>query len=130
MTKLYTELANIYYEMYQSLFDYEKEFEFYGNYLKKYNCRSILELGCGNGNLASHFLKSNYEYVGLDISYEMLEIARKNNPDVSFIQGDMRDLQINIKFDSIIIPGFTTGHFLNNLHIKKLELFIIILFNY
>ncbi|MFC1558642.1 class I SAM-dependent DNA methyltransferase [candidate division KSB1 bacterium] len=105
MTKLYTELANIYYEMYQSLFDYGKEFEFYSNYLNKYKCRSILELGCGNGILASYFLKSNYEYTGLDISYEMLEIARKNNPDINFIQGDMRDLQINEKFDAVIIPG-------------------------
>ena len=60
MSKLYSELAHVYYEMYLSLFDYEKEFNFYDNYLKKYKCKSILELGCGNGNLASYFLKSNY----------------------------------------------------------------------
>ena len=105
MTKLYSELAHVYHDMYQSLFDYKKEFIFYEKYLKKYNCKSVLDLGCGNGNLAPYFLDSNYNYTGLDLYAEMLEIARKNNPDAHFIQGDIRNLQLSEKFDAVIIPG-------------------------
>ena len=114
MSRLYTELADIYYEMYQSLIDYGKEFNFYNKYLKKFKCRSVLELGCGNGILASYLKKSDYEYTGLDISLEMLEIARKNHPDINFIQGDMRDLQLNAKFDAVIIPGRSFCHMTTN----------------
>ncbi len=35
MTKLYTELAKVYHEMYQNIFDYEKEFQFYDKISKK-----------------------------------------------------------------------------------------------
>ena len=39
MTQLYSKLANIYHEMYQHVFDYDKEFEFYDSILKKYNSK-------------------------------------------------------------------------------------------
>ncbi len=105
MTKLYSDLANVYYEMYQSLFDYEKEFALYDGLLQKYGCRSVLEVGCGNGKLAPLLLKAGYDYSGLDLYDEMLEIARRDNPGVLFMQGDMRDLRFDQEFDAIIIPG-------------------------
>lgn len=47
MTKLYTDLARVYHEMYQSIFDYHQEFQFWHGLLQKYGCRSVLEVGCG-----------------------------------------------------------------------------------
>ena len=64
MTKLYSQLAQVYHEMYQSIFDYKKEFQLYNRLLKKYKCKNILEIGCGSGNLAPFFLKAGYNYVG------------------------------------------------------------------
>ncbi len=105
MTKLYSELAQVYHEMYKSIFDYEKEFNFYHGLLRKYDRRSILEIGCGTGNLAPYFLKAGYEYSGLDLYDEMLQIARQNHPEARFVQGDMRDLHLPQTFDSVIITG-------------------------
>lgn len=105
MTKLYSELAQVYHEMYKSIFDYEQEFLFYEGFLKKYKSRDILEIGCGTGNLAPYFLKNGYEYSGLDLYNEMLQIARQNHPEASFVQGDMRDLHLARNYESIIITG-------------------------
>lgn len=68
MTELYSTLAGVYHEMYQHIFDYDKEFSFYDSILKKNNCSSVLEVGCGSGMLARRFLKSGYEYLGVDYS--------------------------------------------------------------
>ena len=55
---------------------------------------NILDLGCGNGEFA-HVLAVNGHcgfYLGLDFSYELLEIARErltNRHQFSFFQGDL-----------------------------------------
>lgn len=67
MTQLYSTLANVYHEMYQHIFDYDKEFQFYDVLLKTNNCNKILEIGCGSGMLARRFLKEGYDYLGLDV---------------------------------------------------------------
>lgn len=105
MTKLYSELAQAYHEMYQSIFDYEEEFSFYDAILKEYNCHKILELGCGSGNLARYFLRSGYNYTGIDLYDNMLEIASQVEPGAKFIQGDMRKLDFENEFDAVIIAG-------------------------
>ena len=43
------------------------------------NNRAILDLCCGAGQLARHFLDSGYHVTGIDLSEAMLEHARKNN---------------------------------------------------
>lgn len=105
MSKLYKQLARVYHEMYQFIFDYTKEFELYNNLLKKYKIQRILEVGCGSGNLASHFLSAGYNYTGFDLSFEMLEIAHEVEPGGTFIQGDMRQLSLDNTFDAILITG-------------------------
>src|SRR3989338_6818460 len=105
MTKLYTKLARVYHEMYQTIFDYKREFKFYDRILRKYKAKKILEIGCGTGNLARFFLKNGYDYTGLDFSKEMLKIAEEDESKASFIQGDMRNIKLKIKFDAILITG-------------------------
>ena len=105
MSKLYSELADIYHEMYQQIFNYKKEFKFYHNLLKINNCKSILEIGCGSGNLASYFLGKKYKYLGCDISKKMISIAKKVEPNADFITADMRNLKLKKKFDSIVVTG-------------------------
>ena len=119
MTKLYSKLAIVYHEMYQSIFDYKKEFQFYNKLLKKYKCKKILEIGCGSGNLAPFFLKSKYNYTGLDLFNEMLKIAREVEPKAKFIQGDMRNLKVNDKFDAIIITGRSFTYLIKNEDVIK-----------
>ena len=46
---------------------------------------SILDLGCGTGVLAEILYLSGHKVVGIDISPEMIELARKRVPECKFI---------------------------------------------
>ena len=113
MEKLYQELAEIYNIMYQSFIDYDEEFAYYNEFLKKYNARQILEIGCGSGNMAKRILANNYNYVGLDISLPMLSIAKKQLPFAVFIQADMRNFSVENKFDAALIIGRSLSYILS-----------------
>ncbi|MGA2532446.1 MAG: class I SAM-dependent methyltransferase [Candidatus Aminicenantales bacterium] len=112
--KLYTVLAAVYDEMYQSIFDYEKEFRLYDELLAKHGCRSVLEIGCGGGHLSSPLLQAGYRYAGLDLSADMLRIARRHHPGARFIRGDMRTFALGRTFDAVIITGRTFSHLVRN----------------
>jgi len=114
MTQLYSTLAEIYHEMYQHVFDYEKEFNFYDDLLKTNNCHTILELGCGSGMLARRFMANGYDYLGLDLYNEMLDIARREIPSDRFIQCDMRNLSFDQQFDAILITGRSLAYVIDN----------------
>jgi SAM-dependent methyltransferase len=114
MTQLYSTLANIYHEMYQHVFDYDREFEFYDTILKKNDCNKILEIGCGSGMLARRFIVNGYEYLGLDLFNEMLEIARLEVKTDKFIQCDMRNISFLKQFDAVLITGRSISYVIEN----------------
>jgi len=114
MTQLYSTLAHVYHEMYQHVFDYDKEFIFYDSILKKNGCKKILEVGCGSGMLARRFLKNSYDYLGLDLFDEMLNIARAEVKSEAFVQGDMRNLSYHQQFDSVLITGRSISYVTDN----------------
>ncbi len=114
MTQLYSTLANVYHDMYQHVFDYDKEFEFYDTILKQRNCNSILEVGCGTGMLARRFISKGYDYLGLDLFNEMLEIARLEVKSDKFIQCDMRNLKFIKQFDAVLITGRSISYVVDN----------------
>ena len=63
---------------------------------------SILELGCGTGNLLS-CLKPK-RGLGIDISAEMISIARYKFPELEFRVGDIETLEdLNEAFDFIVL---------------------------
>lgn len=89
--------------------------------IKRYNknVRSVLELGCGTGNNLLPFA-GNIELTGIDISEEMLKIARKKVPRCSFYRMDIREFSLDNKFDLIICLYDTLNHLLLFSDWKKL----------
>ena len=63
----------------------------------------MLHLGCGAGGHDYHF-KRHFSVTGVDLSEGMLEIARKRNPEIQYLQGDMRTINLDRKFDVVAIP--------------------------
>ncbi|MGA1821816.1 MAG: class I SAM-dependent DNA methyltransferase [Thermoplasmatota archaeon] len=110
MMRLYSDLALAYHEIYRSLFDYRGEFDYYHGKLKNLGCARILEIGCGTGHLASRLMEAGYDYTGFDLSPHMLEIARREIPDGSFILGDMRYIRSDEKYQAVLITGRTFIH--------------------
>lgn len=78
------------------------EFTLFKEHLGKPGVK-ILDLGCGNGRLA-HFIGETPNYLGIDISENLIKKAKKLNPNHKFEVGDMLDLDHLKKgsFDVII----------------------------
>ena len=53
----------------------------------------VIDLGCGTGVLAESLQRRSLfiEYLGVDISPKMLQIARAKVPSATFLQADLRD---------------------------------------
>ena len=64
--------------------------------------------------LARRFLNHGYEYLGLDLFNEMLDVARSEVKLDKFIQSDMRNLSFNQQFDSVLITGRSLAYVIEN----------------
>lgn len=51
---------------------------------------SVLDLGCGTGNLTLLFADRGCQVTGTDFSSEMLTLARRKLPSAAFLQADIR----------------------------------------
>jgi SAM-dependent methyltransferase len=82
--------------------------------------RTLLDLCCGTGQLAVHFLKAGYRVVGLDLSENMLNYARENtreyieNGQAEFIQGDAANFKLERRF-GLVISSYDALNHLENL---------------
>jgi len=67
--------------------------------------RNVLDLACGEGTFALSMAKRGLRVTGVDLSPEMLEIARgraaKEGLKVRFVQQDMRSLSLRGRFDLV-----------------------------
>ena len=64
--------------------------------------RTLLELGSGGGNNASH-LKGRYALTLVDLSPEMLRVSAALNPECEHAQGDMRSVRLGRVFDAVFV---------------------------
>lgn len=112
--QLYKELAK-YYDKISSQKNYEKEVDFIDKILRKYKIKGkkILDVACGTGNHAALLKRKGYQVLGIDVSAEMLRIARKKVSGVKFLLRDMKKLNLRKKFD-VIICLYNTIHYNNN----------------
>ena len=63
---------------------------------------SILDIGSGTGlPFAKLFLEKGFNYLGVDISSQMINIARKNVPLAKFEEISMTDINYNKEFDGV-----------------------------
>jgi SAM-dependent methyltransferase len=66
--------------------------------------KSLLDVCCGTGQLAQHFLENGYRVTGLDLSEPMLDYARQNTAQyvesgqARFVQGDAADFSLDEQF--------------------------------
>jgi SAM-dependent methyltransferase len=100
--KLYGELAP-WFHLLTAPEEYAEEAERYRRMLTEAAERpvhEVLELGSGGGNNASH-LKAHFAMTLTDVSEDMLAISRDLNPECEHIQGDMRTLRLDQRFDAV-----------------------------
>ena len=104
LPRMYTEFAR-YWTLISDPADYAKEARCWREALRSKlgpGRHKILELGVGGGNNLSH-LTGEFQAVAADISPQMIEQAKKLNPDVEFHVGDMRTIRLGRKFSAVLI---------------------------
>lgn len=73
------------------------------NFLEKLPASpSILDAGCGTGRDTKLFHEKGAKVVGVDISEGLLEVARRENPDITFIAANFTELPLEDQsFDGV-----------------------------
>lgn len=63
---------------------------------------SLLDLGCGSGiAIADYFIEAGFDVTGIDYSDTMIALAKTQYPKGKWSVQDIRDIQLNQKFDAI-----------------------------
>ncbi|HMW39474.1 MAG: class I SAM-dependent methyltransferase [Saprospiraceae bacterium] len=62
--------------------------------------KKVIDLGCGSGILASILSQNGFKVIGVDISYDILEIAKRKSPNSTFIQKSL--FEYSFEFSDII----------------------------
>jgi SAM-dependent methyltransferase len=85
--------------------DYAEEAEVYRRVLTgraRIPVHTVLELGCGGGNNASH-LARHFTMTLTDRSPGMLAVARRLVPQADHAEGDMRTIRLGTLFDAVFV---------------------------
>ena len=102
--RLYRDLAS-WFHLLAPPSEYAEDAEYYLKTLRE-ACygpvRTLLELGSGGGNVASH-LGRTLDMTLIDIAPEMLEVSRSINPGVEHAVGDMRSIRLGRLYDAVLI---------------------------
>jgi len=102
--KLYSELAE-WWPIFSAPEEYREEAAFFERVLTE-SCdplpRTLLELGSGGGNNASH-LKARFAMTLVDMSPHMLSVSRALNPECEHLEGDIRTLRLGRTFDAVFV---------------------------
>lgn len=102
--------------------DYEAECDLLEQAFKKYGhgVKTILDIGCGTGNHSIPLARRGYQVTGVDLSENMLAHAREKAKSsnalssITFIQGDARTMDLNQKFDAVLMMFAVLGYQLTN----------------
>ncbi len=101
---LYTDLAD-WWPLLSAPEEYAEEADWYRRSIQdagQRELRTLLELGSGGGNNASH-LKAHFDLTLVDLSPGMLAVSRELNPECEHLQGDMRSVRLGRQFDAVFI---------------------------
>jgi SAM-dependent methyltransferase len=114
--KLYNDLAS-WWQLMSPAAEYLEEAAFYSTTLRngaQQAIETILELGSGGGNNASHMKGDFKEMVLVDISAGMLAMSRALNPELIHYEADMRTARLGRQFDAVFVHDavcyMTTEH--------------------
>jgi len=90
--------------------DYIEETEELYRAMREYSqieAKTLLNLGCGGGH-NDYTLKRYFEVTGVDLSASMLSLAKRLNPEITYLSGDIRNVRLGKTFDAVVITDAIT----------------------
>lgn len=104
----YEEFASVY-DIFMDNMDYDMWVEYIHRIWDKENIKPklIAELGCGTGNITGRLAKEGYDMIGIDISEEMLSVAKTKaeedgSKNILYLLQDMTEFELYGTVDVIL----------------------------
>ncbi len=100
----WNKVAKLYQDKFMNLDLYDDTYDSFCEAVNIENAK-VLEIGCGPGNITKYLLnkRRDFRIEGIDISPNMIELAKANNPTADFKVMDCRKInKLQSKFDGII----------------------------
>lgn len=66
---------------------------------------SVLDAGCGTGRVGIELARRGIEVVGADVDPSMLATARRQAPDIDWVQADLTELDLGRTFALVLLAG-------------------------
>ena len=95
---MYNAFAEVYDRLQDA--DYAKFADYYERIFEKYGIKPelVLDLACGTGNITVPMSQRGYDMIGVDLSVEMLNIAREKaqaaGQNILFINQDLTEFEL------------------------------------
>lgn len=94
----YSGFAEVY-DLFMDNVPYEEWSKYITKILRQYGIEDglVLDLGCGTGKMTRLLAKAGYDMIGIDLSEEMLLIAREQeteNSSILYLHQDMREFEL------------------------------------
>ena len=120
----YTGFASVY-DILMNHIPYDKWADYIENILKKHGIDKglLLELGCGTGKMTRRMAKKGYDMIGIDISQEMLSIAREKSEGLDdgilYLCQDMREFELYGTVAAVICVCDSINYMVNSDDLRK-----------
>jgi ubiquinone/menaquinone biosynthesis C-methylase UbiE len=119
---MFSKSAQYYDEIYASIDkDYSAEADKAHKTIQKYKQskgKLLLDVACGTGAHAGP-LGKYFQVEGLDLDPQMLSVASKKHPKITFHQGDMTDFDLGHQFDVIVCLFSSIGYVKTKSRLQK-----------
>ncbi len=101
--------------------DYGRECDLIEQVFRRFGAggiRTLVDFGCGTGNHSIPLAERGYQVTGVDISSDMVNVARRKSAGVvegvKWIEGDIRNVQASGPFDAALFMFAVLGYQLSN----------------
>lgn len=110
----YTVFAQ-YYDRLLKNAEYEVRSDYISGFFNAYgiNGGKLLDLACGTGEFSKYFTEKGYEVTGVDLSEDMLTLAKSKCPEGKFIKGDISSFNTSEEYDACICCLDSLNHLTN-----------------
>lgn len=75
------------------------------DFVSAYAPASVLDAGCGTGRVGIELARRGVEVVGADVDRSMLDTARRQAPDLLWVEADLTRLDLGRTFALVLLAG-------------------------
>jgi len=69
-----------------------------------------LDVACGTGRHSRRLVELGHDVVGIDATPEMVSLARRNLPEATFIEADLRDMPVDDERFGLVVCALALAH--------------------